>query len=154
MVLRDQGLLGGRIIFGRGGSGGKKIQDFVKLGKFYAGLGHAGAAGEAEISARTLQAREAANYGADGGTVDVRNFRKIENHKNFLGVDELFDFLLEAAAIRAGMDAALHLKDSDALLGRSLSEMKNHGSAVPLEESGKTNVQKIIYEDGGCSSPS
>jgi hypothetical protein len=95
----------------------------VKLRKFYTSFDHARASGHAQIASGAFQPGKTAHNRADCGAIDVRDLGKIKNHKDFFGPDELIGFLLQTAAIRAGMDAALHLKDGDALLRSGFGEV-------------------------------
>jgi hypothetical protein len=61
----------------------------------------------------------------------VRDVGKIENYEGFLGANEGFRFLLDAAAIRSGVNATLHLKHGNALFWGGLDELKNH-DGTPL----------------------
>ena len=79
---------------------------------------------------------------------------EIENHICLFGANQSFRFLLNAAAIRTGVDAALHLKDSDPLLGSGFHEVENHYFELPFKESTRKKVRMTDHEDCDCSSPS
>lgn len=118
------------------GSGGVriKLQDAMKLGEFEAGFDHTFTASETQMAAGSFQAGEATDNRTDGGAVDVSDFAEIEDDKVFLALNEGFGFLLEATAIRAALDTALHLKEGNAVFGGRFYHVENHEFALPFRE--------------------
>jgi len=117
-------------VFRGGGRGGENLEDLVEAGELQAQFDHAGASGEAQFTAGGFEFGETANDGADGGTIDVGDFGKIKNDEG-AGAGELLDFLLEAAAVRPGVNAALEMKDGDAGLRRIFAGSDDHDGDSP-----------------------
>ena len=127
----DEGSACGGVLLGGSGSIGEDFEDLVEASKFDAGFNHAGAAGETEAATGVLHAGVTTNDGADGGAVDVGDLSEIEDDEIAFRADDLFDFLFDTAAIRAGMNAALHVDDGDAGFGRGFIEQQDHGDGSP-----------------------
>lgn len=105
----------------------------MELGESDAGVDHSGAARKAQKTAGSFQARIAANDGPDGGAVNMRDVRKIKNDEGLFRGNKGFGFLLKAAAVRSGIDAAFHSQDREVLLGVGLVEKEDHDATLHLK---------------------
>ena len=118
--------LGGSGEILRGGrGGGEHVNNLVNLGELHAGDNHPVAPCKAQSAAGIFEARIAANDDADGCAVNVRDASEIENSAGLFVLQKLLHFLLDAAAIGAGVNAAAEGDQHDALWGLIFGNFKN-----------------------------
>jgi hypothetical protein len=96
------------------GCGGIKADDSVDLSQFQRALDHPMRSRNSHSAAGAFQARKACDDGADRGAVDVRDPGQVEDHVRLALAKHVVEFVLDALAVRAGMDAALHFQHGDA----------------------------------------
>jgi len=145
-----------RKIFRCRGSGGKDADNLVDLGQLQARIDHAVATGEAQHAAGVLELGVAADNRADGGAVNVRDAGEIKNRTGLVAAKKIFHFLLDAAAIRASVNASAQRQNRDAVLELSFGDFENH--CVDSLRTGKFKLDgempPDVYEETGGSSPS
>src|SRR5262249_45692659 len=92
------------------GSCGVKADDPVDLSQLQCTLDHPVRSRNAHSAAGAFQARKAGHNGADCGAVDVRHSAKVEDHVTLALAKHSLEFMLNALAVGARMDAALHFQ--------------------------------------------
>ncbi len=103
----------------------------MKLSEPETGFNHASATGEAERTSGSFEFGEAANYGADGRTVDVSEAGKIEDDAIVFLCNQVFDFVFQTAAIGTGVDAAAPGEDGNAVTEMAFGQFENHCENPP-----------------------
>jgi len=115
-----------RKIFRCRGSGGKDGDNLIHFRQLQARIDHAVAAGEPQHAAGILQLRVAAHDCPNGGAIDVGDASEVKDGARLVAPKKILHFLLDAAAVRPGVNAPAQRQHRDAVLELPFGDFENH----------------------------